>query len=359
MRIVTPLAALALVLPLSSSALAAGPKKPAPAPVDAGLHLGRDATASGPFVLARSLALAGKCEEALEHFDEALRHTVDPVVFRERGACHDKLDHPFPAIDDYRAYLRGKPEAPDVDKIRARLTELEAAIAPEQRTVGVGGNYESEMRGGNAAGAKPVAAKAPEVEDGAPQVAIDPTRPLREIELAERLAHERISSPLRDGTGPVAGVFAMARYWARDSFRMTQTYGGALRYALSKTSTVAGELGYVGVSSTGSASSMHGFGLNLGYEARFALDDASSNHLLLGAGLGYENVKQASSGLAFSSFLPRGRAGYRHVFGKALAIELAVDAGVAVTSAVNAPADARATVVSPVVGAALAFLVGF
>jgi hypothetical protein len=367
MRIVTSLAALALALPLSSPAFAAGKKKPpapasAPAPADddATLRIGRDATSSGPYALGRSLAAQGKCEAALDQFDEALRHTVDPQVFRDRGKCHDKLDHVFPAIDDFRAYLKGKPDAVDADRVRARLVELESGIPDDQRKVGVGGSYEFEMRGGaGAKGGESKSAPAETPADVAPEPVGDPTRPLREIELAERLAQERATSPLRDGKGPIAGLFVMGRYWGRDTFKASQTYGANLRYAMSKTSTVVGELGYVGVLSTGTASSMSGYGIMLGYEARFALDDASSNHFLLGAGLGYENVKQGASGLAFSSFLPRGRAGYRHVFGRAVALELAVDGGVAVTTPVKAPSDAGGTVVSPVAGVAVAFLVGF
>src|ERR1700704_4273507 len=57
----------------------------------------------------------GDCEGALTAFEEALRTSNDPTIHRDRGLCHEKLGHPYPAIDDYRVYLTHAPDALDAD----------------------------------------------------------------------------------------------------------------------------------------------------------------------------------------------------------------------------------------------------
>lgn len=76
---------------------------------------------------ARRLSAAGRCESALEPFDDAIEaRSGDASLRRDRGLCHERLGHPAPAIDDYRAYLAMEPQAPDAGAIRARLDALEA-----------------------------------------------------------------------------------------------------------------------------------------------------------------------------------------------------------------------------------------
>src|SRR5450755_1666012 len=60
---------------------------------------------------ARAKAVAGDCKGALDLFDEALRHSIDPTLFRDRGSCHEKLGNVYPAIDDYRSYVSQSPDA--------------------------------------------------------------------------------------------------------------------------------------------------------------------------------------------------------------------------------------------------------
>src|SRR5947209_7898992 len=57
-------------------------------------------------------AKAGDCAAALDAYDVALRTSIDPALRRDRGLCHEQLGHPYPAIDDYRAYLTARPNAP-------------------------------------------------------------------------------------------------------------------------------------------------------------------------------------------------------------------------------------------------------
>src|ERR1019366_6133794 len=75
---------------------------------------------------ARARMRAGDCEGALASFDLALSTSnQDPTLYRDRGLCHEKLGHPFPAVDDYRVYLTDVPDAPDAPAIRERLARLE------------------------------------------------------------------------------------------------------------------------------------------------------------------------------------------------------------------------------------------
>lgn len=75
---------------------------------------------------ARQLASSGRCEAALALFDSAIEaRSGDAALRRDRGLCHERLAHPAPAIDDYRAYLSMQPTAPDAGPIRARLDALE------------------------------------------------------------------------------------------------------------------------------------------------------------------------------------------------------------------------------------------
>lgn len=80
---------------------------------------------------ARRLSSMGRCDEALAPFDAAVEsRSGDATLRRDRGVCHEKLGHPAPAIDDYRAYLSMEPTAQDAASIRTRLDALEASEGP-------------------------------------------------------------------------------------------------------------------------------------------------------------------------------------------------------------------------------------
>lgn len=55
-----------------------------------------------------------------------LPHEV--IERRDRGLAHAYLDHPLEALADLHAYLKERPDAPDSDKLRRRLPELEQAV---------------------------------------------------------------------------------------------------------------------------------------------------------------------------------------------------------------------------------------
>jgi hypothetical protein len=345
-------ASLALLAP---SAFAAAPKAPAPAPKGGGSSFTLSHTANAAGDAARARVAAGDCKGALDLFDEALRKNVDPVLQRDRGACHEQLGDVFPAIDDYRAYLATMPNAADADKIREHLKTLEDSAPKDQ--LHVKSVYDTEMTGG-VGGVPP--AKTTVAKDEPPPRELteaDKGKSLSVIEYEDQRDVEARTGALRKGTGPILGAYFFPRYWARKSFGFSQGVGLALRYSFSSASTLVGELGYTSLRATGTASSMDGLQVFVGYEARVALDHWASNHLVFGGGAGYEDVKQDASGIVFRSLMARGRAGYRHVFGPSVGLEFTADGGAAITF--SAGAGSSAAQVTPVVGGQVGFVVGF
>ncbi|MGH7281360.1 MAG: hypothetical protein ACRELY_07560, partial [Polyangiaceae bacterium] len=94
-----------------------------------------------------------------------------------------------------------------------------------------------------------------------------------------------------------------------------------------------------------------------GYEARLGLDDRYTNAILFQGGLGYERLTQGGTGLIASIVLPRGRVGYRHVFGPNVGLELGVDAGYGFVHIVDS--DPSANDGAFMIGGEVALLVGF
>src|ERR1700677_198649 len=90
---------------LLSAALAGAQDAPKPKYKAQPLNLHRDGPGSQAADRARARMKSGDCPGALDAFDAALSQSHDPTLYRDRGRCHEKLGHPFPAIDDYRIYL--------------------------------------------------------------------------------------------------------------------------------------------------------------------------------------------------------------------------------------------------------------
>ncbi len=289
-----------------------------------------DKSRSGMGESARAKAAAGDCKGALDLFDEALRHSIDPTLYRDRGACHEKLGNVYPAIDDYRAYLSQSPDAADAEKIRQRLDDLiktsSQDIGPD---LGRGGDFDSEMRGGMVHGGAPVKKESQpekdetEEEKKSPKAQADPNKPLDVIEYEEKRAKETGTSANREGKGFIVGAYLYPRYvfnpWA---FRFGQGVGAKLGYALNSWSLLTLELGYMSQLSTGAASSADGFTTLFSWEMRFPLDHWSNNQFVFSVGGGYENLTNGTIGQAYASFVGRGRAGWRHVFGPSFALDV-------------------------------------
>jgi hypothetical protein len=124
---------LALGILFSSGAAEAQRVTPQTAPRKRGddvrqFYLNKDSTpAVAAANNARARARSGDCKGALDAFDTAIMYWQDPTLRRDRGLCHEQLGNPYPAIQDYRAYLTGAPQAPDYDQIRDRLNRLEGS----------------------------------------------------------------------------------------------------------------------------------------------------------------------------------------------------------------------------------------
>ncbi len=287
---------------------------------------------------ARQKARGGDCAGALPAFDAAIRVTIEPTLRRDRGLCHEKLGNPFPAIDDYRAYLTARPDAPDADQIRERLVRLE-----EQ--VGVGGRLGDQPRdssdtqnSGNfeasaSVGSSGASASASSSKRRTHRSPISGNKSYDYVAAQERLEESADESPLRYGEGFVFGPYLQMPRWF-SAFKGAQSLffavGISLRYAWSPEWTFIGDIGYAGlldrgITVTAGGSAPGGLQTFVGFEGRIPLDTYSSNQLLLGIGPGYEFLSAGGGGLHY--VLARGRFGYRHVFGPSVALELGVDGG--------------------------------
>jgi hypothetical protein len=316
--------------------------------------------------VARAAAAKGDCKGALDLFDEALRHSIDPTLYRDRGVCHDKLGDLYPAIDDYRTYLSEEPDAPDADKFRARLAELQKNADRDiaMTEAGSGGSFAVEMAGGMHNGETPSGASStPAKKEPEPATTVakaDAGKPLRTLERDESRDAEAKKSPVRLGHGFIVGAFYEPRYVLNEyDFRFGQGIGLKLGYSLGASSTLVLELGYINQLSSGTATTKDGFTGTFGYEARIPFDRFADNQLLFGAQGGYEHVTDNSLGQVYSSFIAEGRAGYRHVFGPSFALDFLAQGGLMGTFPIDAPAGTNSFNAGGFVGGEVLVSVGF
>ena len=294
---------------------------------------------------------SGDCKAALDTYDRAAEVRIDPVLRRDRGLCHEELGHPYPAIDDYRYYLTNRPNAPDAESIRTRLTRLEEQVGINGPSTKDSGDDAAGTSGGKATVRLGARASGDAAEGKA--------RDLDAIENDEKLDAEAEASSLRRGTGFVIGLsIGVARY-TKEAFGWTEQAGLDLRYSLSSVSTLLVDFGYAHVNSSGTASALGGAAVILGYEARIALNPRLNDALLVGGTLSYEHLAQSASGLVFATFIPQGRFGYRHVLGPALGLEAAFDGGFAIFHLTGAPIGTDASTTSLILGGHVSLVLGF
>ena len=266
--------------------------------------------AAGPAEAARARVREGDCKGALPLFDAALRTSVDPTLFRDRGLCHDKLGDVYPAIDDYRAYVFGAPDEPDVDTIRARILELQGNAPPaagdEESTNGVQANIERVSSGDVIA---------------------------RPITVSR--------ATLKGGSGFGLGAYfgAGGLFFSSNGTSTTSTYekiGVQLRYDWAPAHALLLEGGYFHMDDKSSGDTVtfpggSGGGGLLAYELRIRLDQAFNNQLTfaIGGSINHfsetETADGVSGSLAQTLYGPTARVAYRHVFGNTLALDLAVE----------------------------------
>jgi hypothetical protein len=319
--------------------------------------------------LARSRAAAGDCKGALEAFDAALENSVDPELHRDRGICHEKLNDPFPAIDDYRFYLTYRPDAQDADRIRDRLDALMAdnGQTPADKSAAATSDDKSSKKSDKKG--DPEDPNTPTAEDvhsdasasvslGNAGTDSDGGKSVDAIDTDEKLESEAEASSLRKGKGFIIGPYFQLRDFTKAGYGGSEAVGCAFRYSLGAPSSLVTELGYSTINSTGTDSSLGGLMLFGGYEARVGLDPRYTNAILFQAGLGYERYAQGGTGLVASMILPRGRFGFRHVFGPSIGLELGADAGYGFVSILGSN-DSGASSSSFMIGGSVALLVGF
>ncbi len=381
----------ALSVRLAEAAPPGGGAAAGPSKSSSQFTLRREEAGGSDAIVARQRARAGDCAGALPAFDAAIKTTIEPTLRRDRGLCHEKLGDPFPAINDYRAYLSARPDAPDADQIRERLARLEeqagvgaqsaASFQERDESLHAGGSFSQGTQGGKVAGSSGssstrAGAKRDAAHDTVEVIGPRPGEQDRGYDYyasRERGADAAESSPLRYGTGWVFGPFLMLpRYFVGGSPRALPSsalnnlvgsdavvnlgfaVGATIRYAWASNLTFVTEVGYVGLGQAGANSSAGGPLVFGGVELRAPLDTWGTNHIILGVGPGYEHY--TVSGVQSGTHVIEGRAklGYRHVFGPAAGLELALDGGPAYSVR-----DGTADGLGGVVGFAVAFVVGF
>ncbi|MBL8608106.1 MAG: tetratricopeptide repeat protein [Myxococcales bacterium] len=330
-----PSCGLALVVALAMSPSLA--RAEGPARSSAGFTLRKDEAGGAAGATARARARAGDCKGALTHFDAAIQITIDPTLRRDRGICFEKLQDPYPAIDDYRYYVTNRPDAPDAEQIRERLARLEEQTGTSQASDNRGSKVTNESSTSRSTSYDTLQSE------------------IRNSNIAE-------DSPLRRGTGVVIGAFGgLRKFMGKTSpDDLGYTVGGTIRYSASANATLYLDAQYVGIGESGSSGKQSGPGTYFGFELRLHLTKYASDAILLGAALGYEGYTESNTQVRTHYGIGRGRFGYRHVFGPSLGLELTGDGAGALAFFDNLPAGVdKSSELRFMLGGNLALVVGF
>ncbi|HXX67022.1 MAG TPA: tetratricopeptide repeat protein [Polyangiaceae bacterium] len=383
----------------SQTAPTSGPSNGAPPVI-----VRREVLAAKGFVkAARDRMSSGDCAGALDAFDQALEEQrSDPSLYRDRGTCHDRLGHPYPAIEDYRMYLTLAPDATDAAAVRSRLHELQDQVAgrvpssaPEgsnasggpggsEGSSGTGPSNDSDGSGGPRASGDPAAS-------GAPQHPVDDDVPPKENALtglvepgdgpeagpqpdkaSRRTEDEDVPrSSLRADRGWALAPFIAARKWFRDgeSFGDGETWaecvGGQLRYSMGSRGALLLEVGYERFDTTNvDVETVSGLTSLLELELRFPFNARYDDQMLVSPGFGYEYLAYSpGADSSFSKYTEGGvtarlRVSYRHMLAESVAFDVSVEGGFAQFSHLsNAAADTHAAPAG-LAGLTVAFLWG-
>jgi hypothetical protein len=268
---------------------------------------------------ARARMRAGDCAGALDAFDAALRGDAeDATLYRDRGLCHEKLGHPYPAMDDYRAYLTAAPDAPDAPGVRDRLSRLEDETSG--RAPATAANDDTNVPSMEAASVPP---------------------PAKANQPADTDEDDTLSSPLRRGRGfGLAPWFSVQKWLFKgssfgDANTWAEAIGGQLRYSVGSVGSFYLEVGYEHFDSTRiDSAGIQGLTTLVGFEARFPLDARYDNQLILGPEVGYDHLKMEPSNPAMATIsgnavIPRIRFGYRRMIQRSTSFDVSLDAGYA------------------------------
>jgi tetratricopeptide (TPR) repeat protein len=284
----------------------------------------------------RARMRAGDCEGAITSFDAALRTSnQDPTLNRDRGLCHEKLGHPYPAIDDYRVYLTDAPDAADASGIRARLMRL------EDETSGRGPAADANDDT-NVPSASPDAATSEGTGGAAASTSASASATSRDKLAYIDREDDPLNTPLKRGKGFTLAPFFSEHKWFfsassfGDSATWSETVGAQLRYSAGAVGALVVEVGYEHFNSSTSADPFIIAGLTslVAVELRFPLDAAYNNQFLLAPGLGYEHIAYTPTNpddpsIAVNGLVPRIRFGYRHLIQDDAALDFSIDLGAA------------------------------
>jgi hypothetical protein len=308
------------------------------------LNLQREQLGSaGLPVAARARMRSGDCAGALDIFDAALETLTDPTLHRDRGLCHDKLGHVYPAMEDYRIYLTESPDAIDAAGITERLQRLQEQASGQEPAVV--NEADDDVPPGLRIGVEEDAAaaggptKTGKDDDKKKKTTKAPARTdkVDYVNAEEDVLH----TSLRAGTGiSLAPLFAVHKWLFQgdtfgDSQTWSETLGVQVRDAFGPGGALVVEAGYEHFNSTSIDPSVRsGLTALVAYELRFELDPEYDNQLLLTPGLGYEHLEftytdGTTPSQTFGAFVPRVRAGWRHMIQPSTAFDLSLDLGVA------------------------------
>src|SRR4051795_9382546 len=97
----------------------------------------RDRRAEGRYHLKKANALAGenRCAAAVREYTAAYDKLGDPVVLFNRAECYRRLGENILATDDYRAFLKEFPKAPNRAEIEARIAAMERPAPRERKPI--------------------------------------------------------------------------------------------------------------------------------------------------------------------------------------------------------------------------------
>ncbi len=95
----------------------------------------RDAVALGRAHLRKANALAGgdRCEAAIREYTLAYEALREPAILFSRAGCRRRMGEAAKAADDYRAFLKAAPNAPnraEIESTIARLTPKSTVKSP-------------------------------------------------------------------------------------------------------------------------------------------------------------------------------------------------------------------------------------
>ncbi len=339
MRTIPAASALAAALALASATAGAQSKPPQQTLILQKQQLGTAAFAS----VARARMRSGDCAGALDAFDEAIAHSIDASLYRDRGLCHEQLGQPYPAIDDYRTYLTAEPDAADAEGIRGRLGRLEQTTLGKSSRADDDDTPDGMSKGGAGASASVSVGGAGDAANADATAQLGPGgKPRDPMDYVEH-DNDMMKSPLRRGRGfSFAPIFAVHKWFFDgtsfgDSYTWAESVGLQFRYSFGRVASVFVEGGYQRFNSTSSSANspvgdVQGLTSQLGLELRFPLDVEYDNELLVSPGIGFDNLTQSSNlaggpSITVGAIIPRVRAGVRHLLDQSAAIDFTLDFG--------------------------------